>query len=49
MKTPLSTLVAIAAATPVFAHADGSLHSHGAELFLAIAAIGVIGALMYRS
>jgi hypothetical protein len=45
MKTALTTLFALAAA-PAFAHADGSFHTHGAELFLALITIAAIAAWM---
>ncbi len=49
MKRALLTILPLVAATPALAHADGSFHSHGAELFLCLAAIGGIAAIAYRN
>ncbi len=45
MRTKLLTLAVWGAATPAFAHTDTSFHTHGAEFFVAVAAIGAAALL----
>lgn len=49
MKHALYTALTLVAASPALAHADGSFHSHGAEVFLIVAAIGVAAAIACKS
>lgn len=48
MKSVLLASFAAALATPALAHSDGSMHTHGVELFLGLAAIGLVAAWIAR-
>lgn len=43
MKTKLAAVAALTAATPAMAHVEGHFHTHGAEVFLLIAALAAAG------
>ncbi len=45
---PLTTAILALAASPALAHADGSFHSHGVEVFL-ILAVAAIAVAVWRS
>jgi len=47
MKTATSIVIALTAASPALAHADSTFHTHGAELFVALAAVGIVVACAY--
>lgn len=49
MKPILTASFASLIAAPAFAHMDGSFHTHGAEGFVALAALAVLGALAFSA
>lgn len=49
MKIVISTALTLTMAMPAFAHGSASFHTHGAELFLALAGLGAVAAMLWAA
>jgi hypothetical protein len=49
MKSFLVASTTLILATPSLAHADGSFHTHGAEVLISMAAIAVLAVAVLKS
>ncbi|CUH51974.1 hypothetical protein J7382_06535 [Shimia sp. R11_0] len=49
MKQTLALIFTVLGAAPALAHAEGSFHTHGAELFLLLAVLVVLAGAAFKS